>query len=197
MNTIHHNSSNLLYQPRYPGQVIMHYLFPNFFVLFTLSAGIHAIPTGTAPERPSSATKVLAARETLASTAPIPAVSIVTWSDTACTHGNTIEPLMYHEYLLVEAGSFILTRDLLPGEQLDLSGANCEPYLGAAVARARAGPAAATLVPTLGNEWNPATGQRCYTVATGPAGCVFPWHHGASSGGNGSANEAYLVSVMS
>lgn len=154
----------------------MRYLFPTALVILTaLSAGIQAKPTGTTP---NPATNVLKARETLAGTKPYSTVTITTFNDSGCTEGGVITDMVYERPINAHSLSFKLSRDLVEGEQLDVSGGSastsCQPYIGAAVASVSG--AAATLVPSLGSRWNPATGNVCYVVGPQAAGCFKLWN---------------------
>lgn len=154
----------------------MHYLFPtNFVLLAALMTSIKASPTGTTP---SPATKVLKTRKTLAGQIPSPAITLVAYSDSSCSQGAAAAALVYEQPVVAQAMSFVVSRNLTEVEQLDVSGAGCVPYIGAAVAHVPG--AAATLVSALGPQWSPATGGVCYTVGSQAAGCFKLWNRNGS-----------------
>jgi len=156
----------------------MYRQFPTLFILSALSAGIHTKPlaTRTIQGNDSLVTETLAAKTSLISASPSP---VLTFTDNECkTSQLSSYDLIYDEPLHIQIPYFMINRELVENEQLDLSTAQCAQYLGSPVG---AKGVQMGILPVSLDSWTPsmppAIGLNCYAITSGPAGCVRLWHY--------------------
>lgn len=114
----------------------MYRQFPTLFILSALSAGIHTKPlaTGTIRGNDSLVTEILGAKNSLISASPSPVLTFTIWTDNECkTSQLSSYDLIYDEPLHNQIPYFMINRELVENEQLDLSTAQCAQYLGSPV----------------------------------------------------------------
>ncbi len=157
---------------------------PASFALYALSASTLTLasPTGTIP---SPITKTLNAREILVGQTPSSSVTLWTFTDTDCKQGEQSGALVYDVLAYPTFQSFMLTRDLLPLEQLDLNtfapGTSdeahaCDKYLGSPISPMPPSNKLSIWSQVTGSE-TPAEGGACYHLRSGTGNCVKLWHH--------------------